>query len=198
MADKNFLSIINANVDVKVLKEHADGSKYIPISVIQSQLDEIFNGNWSWNMEREMYFAKNVGGGMGGKGILTYQHPETKDWLIRSGTAAIGMSGDFRLDFPRLEAMCLLNAAKKIGIAFGRNLNRDKEDVEPGVIDLAYDRERDLAIDALNESKNSKELVKNYNKYQKFHSDQAFNRAMGVVNKKFTLNSVDKLKADEK
>ena len=38
-------------------------------------------------------------------------------------------------DFPHLEAECLKNAAKKLGKAFGRDLNREHTDDHNGVIE---------------------------------------------------------------
>lgn len=116
--------IVNKDPSPEDIRKNPDGSEYIPISIVQDRLDIVFKGLWSWNFEREV-FGKT---GASGKGLLSYKDPYTGEWMHRSGTAAIYYDSQLRLDFPRLEAMCILNAAKKIGKWFGRDLNRQVED----------------------------------------------------------------------
>ena len=183
-AKKGFLSIVNASPATTDIRKNEDGSEYIPISIIQSQLDQVFNGLWSWNFDKE--FTQKLQ--MFGRGILSYKHPDSEVWLQRTGTAGITCIGDLKLDYPRLEAMALLSAAKKIGISFGRNLNRDKEDTpSSGIIDVAILKERDEAIDAMNGAEDTKQLAFVFNKYPKFHRDREFIKSMAARNQQLSL-----------
>lgn len=126
MTNEGFLKIINA--DPEGVKTSEDGAyKFIPISVIEGKLDELFYGEWSFSLDREVigrFYAT-------GKGSLSYRHPVTGNWITKSGTAAVSLTKEITMDYPKLESQCILNAAKKIGPVFGRNLNRDRDDAEP-------------------------------------------------------------------
>lgn len=144
MSNEEYCKLINADPDVVKVSE--DGSySFIPISIIESMLDMIYDGNWSWVLERET-FGKNYAAG---SGILKFLHPVTGFWIERSGTAAVALSKELAMDFPRLEAACILNASKKIGAAFGRNLNRDKEDAEIPVLSVDKEERHDEQFDAV-------------------------------------------------
>jgi hypothetical protein len=126
----------------------ANNSKFIGIGVIERKLDEIFSGLWTCENFHWQVIANEVVGSID----LKYYHPTAKQWIIRTGAAAVqiqlkskerGGSGDIteikdkivntlQKDFPHLKAECLKNAAKGIGNYFGRNLNRDEmPDYEP-------------------------------------------------------------------
>lgn len=160
-------------------------SYYIPISIVQSKLDEVFMGLWSWEFQ-DPIFGKT---GLLGRGALSYKHPIANEWITRTGTAAIPYGTDIRMDYPRLEAMVLLNASKKIGISFGRNLNRDIDDAPMPVINLQTIKERDLAIDEVNAATTSKELSELFKKHSKYHKDKNFTDAVALKNKQFNLKT---------
>lgn len=101
--------------------------KYIPKSIIQKELLNIYNGHTKWEMLRETIGSK----GMFGTGLFEYQHPVSKEWLCVSGTASIPHEKKLRLDFPNLESHCFLNAVKKIGVWFGQTINLVEEDKMP-------------------------------------------------------------------
>lgn len=131
MTNDDFLAIINA--EPENVKTSEDGSyKFVPISQIQKKLDEVFGGTWGWDLQREFWGR----GYATGKGVLTYQHPVTGQMVSKGGTAGIVVTKQITMDYPKLEAQVLLNAAKKIGRAFGRDLNRDKEDAPLPVIEV--------------------------------------------------------------
>lgn len=163
MTNEQFLEIIN--VDPAGVKESEDGSyKFIPISKIEAKLDQVFDGAWSWDFDREV-FGKNY---MTGKGRLSYRHPVTAYWVTKSGTAAIALSKEITLDYPHLEALTILNAAKKIGRAFGRDLNRDRDDAPLPSITLDVEPDLDhelheeiLKMDALVYIDEAEEFIKN-------------------------------------
>lgn len=123
MTSEQYLALINACPCG--VKDADDGDyKFIPISLIEALLDAVFGGSWSFDFDRET-FGK---GYVIGKGRLMYQHPVTGVWITKSGTAGMVLSKEITMDYPRIEAAVLLNAAKKIGRAFGRDLNRDRDD----------------------------------------------------------------------
>lgn len=106
------------------IRQNDDGSLYIPISIIQTKLDRFFYCHWSFQMSREVFGRKWARG----SGYIEVIHPITNQVIRRNGDAAIILTGNLRTDSPRLEAMVLLSCAKKLGKAFGRDLNRTKED----------------------------------------------------------------------
>lgn len=131
MTNEEFLKIINADpVDVKTSED--ESYKFVPISAIENALDEIFSAHWSWDFQREFWGR----GYATGKGILSVKNPVSGEWVSRSGTAAIPLTKNIAMDYPKLESQTIINAAKKIGKAFGRDLNRDKDDEALPVIDV--------------------------------------------------------------
>jgi hypothetical protein len=150
-----YLSAISNPPLPEMIRQNNDGSLYIPISVIQDQLLFIYDGFTQWTMERES-FTK---GGLIGVGILKYKHPIMGDWLSVSGTAAIPWRGGLRLDYPSLEGHCILNAAKKIGVWFGQNLNRETDDA-PYQEHEIESRESDRIKDLIDGCETMEELAK--------------------------------------
>lgn len=119
----------------------ADNSRYLPISVVETTLDELFFGLWqvkdfTWNV-----VANEIVGALS----LGVFHPIAKTWIWRTGAGAVlikqkseskGGTGDITdpgqkiknalvTGFPHLKAQCLKNAAQSLGPLFGRDLNRD-------------------------------------------------------------------------
>lgn len=121
---EQFSEILDADPLPEEIKQNDDGSLYLPISIVQNKMDKIFGHSWSWSFERET-MGKT---GATGVGTVHYTHPVTGQYIHRTGTAAINFEGQMRLDFPRLDAQTFLNASKKIGRCFGRDLNRNIED----------------------------------------------------------------------
>ena len=112
----------------------ARNAKYLPIAVIERLLDENFSGLWQTNNFRWEVIANEVVGSID----LQVFHPTAKVWLTRTGAASamIQIEKDMPLtvghkikntlvkDFPHLKTECLKNAAKSLGVRFGRSLNR--------------------------------------------------------------------------
>lgn len=113
---------------------------YIPISVVQTKLDEIYDGLW----KTENFITRIVANEEVGQIDLVVFHPIAKVWLTRTGAAAVmvqmksqqsGGDGDITnirnkiintmvKDHPHLLSACIMNAAKSLGVIFGRDLNR--------------------------------------------------------------------------
>lgn len=127
-----FISDLNADPNPSHISKNDDGSLYIPISITQNLLDEVFLGMWSFEM-KETHFGKTFARG---SGVMTVTNPINGEKITRNGDAGIILIHNMRTDSPRLEAMVLLSCAKKFGRIFGRDLNRTKEDAPLPVVKL--------------------------------------------------------------
>lgn len=123
MTQKQYLEIISRE-PLDFMVKDGQGYRYIPKSILQSELLKIFEGNIRWEMLRETV----VNNGLWGTGRLEYKNPATMEWLSVTGTASLSHDKNMRLNFPNLEAHCMINACKKIGVWFGQTLNKDQED----------------------------------------------------------------------
>lgn len=127
---KQFTKDLNADPNPEHIRKNDDGSLYIPISITQTLLDEIFLGQWNFELV-SVSFGKRWARGYG---VMEVTHPITNQKIRRSGDAGILLTNNMRTDSPRLEAMILLSCAKKFGRVFGRDLNRTKDDAPLPVI----------------------------------------------------------------
>jgi hypothetical protein len=144
----SFIQALNREPKEDEIRKNEDGSLYIPISIVQYQLDDLFCGHWSFQMTRETFGRKWARG----SGVMEVIHPFTGHVIRRNGDAAIILTGNLRTDSPRLEAMVLLSCAKKLGKRFGRDLNRGKEDAPLPVVRVAK-------VDESNEEIRMKALI---------------------------------------
>lgn len=129
---RQFISDLNKEPISEHVKKNDDGSSYIPISVTQTLLDDIFLGQWNFEMLRDNYGRKWARG----YGRMTCINPVSGFEIVRGGDAGILLTGNVRQDSPRLEAMVLLSCARKFGKVFGRDLNRTKDDAPLSTIKL--------------------------------------------------------------
>lgn len=125
-----FVADLNSDPNPDHIKKNDDGSLYIPISAVQTLLDDIFMGQWSFEVTSTTFGRKWARG----SGVMEVLNPITNTTIKRSGDAGIILTGNLRTDSPRLEAMILLSCAKKFGRVFGRDLNRTKDDAPLPVI----------------------------------------------------------------
>ena len=143
---QNFLTLLHKKPPSENLRPspHNKKSKYLPISFLEMQLDEMFFGLW----ETKNFMYQNIANELIGSIELRFFHPTFKKWLTRTGAGAVqiqlkskekGGSGDITeirdkyintltKDFPHLKAECFRNACLSIGKSFGRDLNREFED----------------------------------------------------------------------
>lgn len=141
MTSSEYLKVINA--EPEGVKTSEDKSyRFIPISILEAKLDEVYGGEWSFTMDREL-FGKGFATGVG---TLSFIHPVSGNSVTKTGTAAVALSKDINMDFPKLESQIIINAAKKIGPVFGRNLNRDKDDAEVKVIQVEKENMEDAEL----------------------------------------------------
>lgn len=133
---EEFLKSINVKPDKTEKQAGAEG---IPISHLETLLDEVYLGLWQTQNFRTQVVLNEI---IGTIDLLVYD-PNAKIWICRSGSAAVQIqqaSGSaitdiaakyknaLQKDFPKLETMCLKAAAKRLGKRFGRDLNRKIED----------------------------------------------------------------------
>lgn len=176
------------------INKMAANSKYLPVSFITTKLDEVFAGLWNFEMLREQVIANEIIG----VGILEVYHPVAQTWIKRTGTAAVmiqqvskdkGGSGrisniDDKIkntlvkDFPHLETECLKSAAKKLGKMFGRDLNRQFEDVYSPIYTEEINNTEGLsqAIDAMKLSVIKSDFEEIWSAYPHLQQNQEFQK----------------------
>jgi len=142
---ENFQKLLNLNPHKGEVKtnDQAKGAKYLSIGTIERLLDENFSGLWSTENFRWEVVANEIIGTID----LKVFNPAVKTWITRTGSAATMIltqkdkptTVEFKIkntlvkDFPHLKAECIKNAAKTLGVRFGRNLNRNQDD-EPAYL----------------------------------------------------------------
>lgn len=123
----------------KILVHPMNKKNYLPVSHIETELDECFLDWETVNFKWQVVTNEIIG-----TVELRVLNPITGLWTTRTGAAAVlirqnsGSAIDdvgakiknaLEGDFPHLLSDCLRNAAKKLGKRFGRDLNRGTEDV---------------------------------------------------------------------
>jgi hypothetical protein len=125
--EKTLLQVLNEEPNPKIIKtyEGKDGAKYIPIGILQTMLDEVFDGYWSWESKIQLT-DKTVA--VSGNLHYTYANENFKEYIaeVRSGVGAVSLKGDPNMLVPIAEAFAFKNACKKIGKRFGADLNREE------------------------------------------------------------------------
>jgi hypothetical protein len=145
--------------DAKEIRSNkfAGNSKYLPISFMEMQLDEIFFGLW----QTRNFVSKVVANEIIGEMEVWFFHPVAKTWLCRVGAGAVmiqyeaeyeivdgkkqkiktditdiskKITNTLTKDYPHLKAECFRNACLSIGKAWGRDLNREFDDQYAPVI----------------------------------------------------------------
>jgi hypothetical protein len=117
----------------------ANNSRYIPISFLEMELDEMFGGLWS----TKNFTSRTVANEEIGSIELWYFHPIAQTWLCRIGAGAVmiqfkkdseitdlsaKIKNTLTKDYPHLKAECFRNACQSLGKKFGRDLNRKLND----------------------------------------------------------------------
>lgn len=163
---QNLLATAPPQNEVKVNKA-AGNSSYLPISFVENKLDEIFSGLWQTKNFHWQVIANEIVGNI----ELGVYHPVIGQWLWREGAAGTMIQqkqgsditdisakhkNTLVKDFPHLKAECLKNAAKSLGKAFGRDLNREFEDSYTPIHDTA---EAQNHMAKIKRAKNTKEAV---------------------------------------
>jgi len=115
----------------------ANNSQYIPIGSVEKTLDEVYSGLWSTKNFRTTVIANEIVGDID----LEVFHPVAKAWIKRTGSGSTmiqtskgkpatidnKIKNTLVKDYPHLKSECIKNAAKSLGVRFGRDLNRDDQ-----------------------------------------------------------------------
>jgi hypothetical protein len=137
---EQFQQLLNQHPNKGDVKQNrmANNAEYLPINVIERTLDELYIGLWQTTGFATQVVANEIVGSI----ELRVFHPVAKEWLTRIGAASVliqtakdqpvtienKIKNTLTKDYPHLKAECIKNAAKSLGVVFGRNLNRGKED----------------------------------------------------------------------
>lgn len=181
-AREKFLEAMNVKPE-HVTKE--TGVDTVPISALETTLDEVYLGLWKTDNFRHQVIANEIVGTID----LHVFDPQAKIWITRSGSAAVmirqkkdaalndisaKIKNGLMMDFPKLESMCLKAAAKRLGKKFGRDLNRKFEDE----YETAYTNEAEFnsIVDKLEgqlrECKTVPELLKVWGEFEVLHDNK--------------------------
>lgn len=154
-----YMAFLN-NMPKKIKKNELINKDFIPIGEIQRTLDEIYSGLWSETEFKYSVIANEIIGSI----TLEVFHPVAKVWIKRTGAAAVmiqtnkgtaptvenKIKNTLIKDFPHLKSECLKNAAKSLGVVFGRNLNRDEvEEMVPLSEQIKIETEKKILISQL-------------------------------------------------
>ncbi len=191
---QNFTELLNKAPDPKKVQvnKNANNSKYLPISSVEAKLDQLFFGLWE---TKNFKWTREVNEMVGSLELSVY-HPVIKEWITKNGVGAVPIQQEAKTpiadilakkyknalvkDFPHMEAECIKNAAKKFGKVFGRDLNRDFEDVYTPLINMEPppDMNEDDAKSEISKLKTDEEYVKYYQEMKKLMKVDWFARAM--------------------
>jgi len=178
--------------EIRYLDEEKKEGAYIPIGIIEEKLDT-FN---EWGTDDFVFSLDRTGNVWFASGSLSlyvafHEGVQGESLTFKkkvSGAVTFPISSkDENMDFAgTVLSLCIANASKKLGKQFGRHLNGrlDKGEHVP-TIDMAFEKERDLALDELLTAKNQKELTEIYGKNKKFHQDRQFLDHASAISKQF-------------
>lgn len=136
---QKFVALLNKEPDKNSVAKR-ETYEYIPISFLETSLDEIFFGQWETiNFKYQQIFNEIVG-----SLELRVKNPITNEWITRTGAGSIVIMQDqgakiaqfnetkkknaLEMGFPKLKAECIKNAIIGLGKYFGRDLNRKHTD----------------------------------------------------------------------
>lgn len=152
----SFINVLKASPtkDEILVNKFADNSLYIPIGMVESKLDYLFNGLWE---TKEFNYSVIVNELVCSLQLRVF-HPKAMVWIERTGVGAvqIQLKAEYEVDeegkrtkkavdvldvskkiantltkdFPHAKAEALKNAAKSLGNILGRDLNRKFEDIQ--------------------------------------------------------------------
>ena len=131
-----------------------DGRRYVPIGILESKLDEMFQGLWQVSnlqstivaneicvsLELEVFYypigqwIKRIGAGAAMIQQKGYPHPSGDPKLkvpAKPSDVDAKISNTMAKDFAHAKAEAFKNACKSFGKWFGRDLNRDLNKIKP-------------------------------------------------------------------
>lgn len=142
---EKFMLLLNDAPDKAVIQRR-NNFDYLPISILENALDEVFLGRWQTVDFKWQQIANEIVASM----TLRVYNPISGEWIDRIGAGAVQIrmvSKDSQgnktnivdiaeykikdtlgMDFPHLKSECFKNACKSLGALMGRNLNRKYTD----------------------------------------------------------------------
>ena len=179
--------------------DKAQGYDTVPISTLETTLDEVYMGLWETKNFRHQVIANEIVGTI----ELSVFDPSAKTWLTRTGGASVmirkqkdadiqdigkKIKNGLVMDFPKLHSMCLKAAAKTLGKKFGRDLNRKWEDSYEDVYSqqIDYAAVEDEVIRKMNDCTTIDELKAVYEQYPHLKENKQFKKVFS--SKKTQLN----------
>lgn len=162
--------------EIKYLDEANQKGAYIPIGIIEQNLDEF--DNWGTEDFRFQMMRVDKNWVASGTVWLVVNHGTTT--IKRHGSTSFPIGSKLNNDDFEGTALSLAiaNAAKKLGKRFGRHLNGRLEVGEKiPIVDLEEQRKLDAAIDELNESPTKEKLIEVFEKYPNYKKTREFSTA---------------------
>lgn len=122
---QKIVALCNREPEKEFVLTHDEGFKYLPISFIETAMDEIFFGQWSVKGFKYEQFQNELVGSL----EIEIISPINGRVITRTGTGSVlvyeGRSTCLTLGVPRLKTECIKNAVQSLGKYFGRDLNRE-------------------------------------------------------------------------
>lgn len=133
---QGFLKLLHKKPATVKQLPHKKNVNYIPISIIEKYLDEIFTGLWQTKNFRYQVIVNEIAGSID----LEVFQPNAGIWITRQGAASVQIrqlkatkitdinakiKDAITMDLPHLKSACIKNAAASLGERFGRNINRE-------------------------------------------------------------------------
>lgn len=194
---EDFLKDLNSKPD---RTEKVMGQETIPVSFLETLLDETYLGLWMTENFRFQVIANEIVGTLD----LSVFDPVAKCWIKRSGSGAVmirqskdsaitdigaKIKNGLMMDFPKLETMCLKAACKRLGKKFGRDLNRKFEDEYETLYSNKFELEEIRAeLEAqLNACKNMDDLIAVWNNYEALQDNPELKKIFNSYKMRFNL-----------
>lgn len=190
---------VNTEPSKDWLKSTPDGkAKYIPVSIIENQLRQDYNGLVQYELLSERRELNEY--------IVTARvkvfHPIIMQWMSFDGIGSVVIMQDkdasldsfnstkkknaLQLNAPKAYAEALKNAAKKIGVKYGANINREADDAANYEPETLVNNAIDEAIPKMQNCTTLAELKDVWNLYPEFQKSNkfkiVFNQAKTKIN----------------
>jgi hypothetical protein len=168
----DFQRLLHSQPENIKINKMANNAKYLPIGEVEKTLDELYSGLWQTTDFHFQVIANEIVGSI----YLQVFHPVARVWITRTGAASTmiltikdkpanvdnKIKNTLVKDFPHLKAECIKNAARSLGVKFGRDLNRQEVSDFTDITEHAKDQEyRNDLLRQINELLDNSEMPEN-------------------------------------